>query len=81
MLDVSADLALQHDDNRCQNIGYRDVIALISGLVLNCLVINDITLDHMETVCRNMVGFQILTYSHNSVLVQISTKHALCAQL
>ena len=26
-------------------------------------------------------GFQILTYSHNSVLVQISTKHALCAQL
>ena len=81
MFDVLADFPLQHDDDRSQDICNGNVIALIASLVLNGFVIDDISLYHMEAVCRNVVGLQILAHCHDRILVQIRTKYTSCTKL
>ena len=42
VLDVFADFSLQHNDDRSQNVGCRNVITLVTSLVLNSLIIDDV---------------------------------------
>ena len=81
VLEVRCDLTLKHDDDRSKNVCHNDVVALVSCLILNCLVIDDISLNNAELLSRNVVCLEILPDCNDCILIKIGSKCLACAEL
>ena len=46
-----------------------------SSLLLHCLIIDDIALDHCKFPGRNVIGLQVFTDCHDGILIQICSKY------
>ena len=78
---MSRNLIYKENNYICKDICNHDIVFLISGPVLYRLIVNDISLKHMEAVAGNGVSLQILSHCRNGIFIQICSPDLLCSQL
>ena len=70
----------QQNNNIRQYVGHCHIVLTVSRPFLDGNIVYDITLEYMEPVFRNAVGFQVLPYGVDGIFIQVRAPHLFCPQ-